>query len=110
MFTLRAPLIAHDVPKQPAVLVNAVGRRLRERAHSRSHRKQCLRRARRRASITLDTEVNLRSVDLNEPDPLSVPQSNRVAIDDVIDSIDRRCARSRCDRRHGHEDDEDGER
>ena len=67
----------HDVTQEPSVLIDPVGRRLREQPHSRPDRKQRLCRARGCTSVALHAEIHLRRVYLNEPDPLSVSQRAR---------------------------------
>jgi hypothetical protein len=86
------PLHAHDVAKQPPVVVDAVGRGLCYQSHLSARRKQSLRRRRRLRPVALSSEVHLGRVDLDEADLLAVSKDDRVAVRHMVDAV-RRCRR-----------------
>jgi hypothetical protein len=81
----------HDVAKEPAEVIDAVGGGLDEQANASARGKEPLRGCRRRSSVALDPEEDFGSVDLNESHTLAVAKHNRVAVGDTVDPVDGRC-------------------
>jgi hypothetical protein len=81
---------AHDVSKEPSVVIYAIGHGLRVEPDGHPRREEALSRRGRLRAVALRPEVDLRGVDLDEPNALTVPQRDRVAIADVLDPIDGR--------------------
>ena len=97
---------ADDVTQQPAVLIDAVRRRLDLETHSCPGRKQRLRPSRRRLAVALDSEENLRRIYLNEAHAPAVAKDDGVSVGDVVDAVDGRSVarlRARCAQREYQE-------
>jgi hypothetical protein len=86
---------AHHIPKQATVVVDAVGRRLRQQGHAGTRLEQRLRRRRRLRAVALNSEVDLGRVDLYETNVLTVPKHDRVAVGHIVDPVDARRVRRR---------------